>query len=324
MLFGLARGRVHLSGRDQIDAQWSGSRLRLSDWGMPAGIEALAGRRASPSFNNNPAGFAGLKEADAFDSLQAGWTRQGVARGSLAVRYGYSETHLDTTATGPATGQSRIDLETGVVGDTPPLANRAVAHASRIAGGLRAGRMGAGGPAASFLDGRKLGTGGRSESLERSSRFEFHYGEGRAGIRGRLYRGAREPRAHPERGRVRSGHHRDHSVADGGCRRGWGFRARVQPARRSNRVEQPVGASWVRAHAALAADSARELRAHVCAAGGAVPGLRKPLQPRRISVSMGRPERGRTLAAVGARSVGGEVRGDRFRDRFPLAAPVRR
>ena len=136
MLFGVARGRVHLSGRDQIDAQWSGSRLRLSDWGMPAGIEALVGRRASPSFNNNPAGFAGLKEADAFDSLQAGWTRQGVARGSLAVRYGYSETHLDTTATGPATAQSRIDLETGVVGDTPPLANRAVAHAARIAGGL--------------------------------------------------------------------------------------------------------------------------------------------------------------------------------------------
>jgi hypothetical protein len=124
MLFGVARGRVHLSGRDQVDAQWSGSRLRLSDWGMPVGLEALAGRRASPSFNN-PAGFAGLKEADAFDSLQAGWTRHGLARGSLAVRYGYSETHLDTAATGPATAQSRIDLEAGVVGDTPPLANRA-------------------------------------------------------------------------------------------------------------------------------------------------------------------------------------------------------
>ena len=126
MLFGVARSRIRLSGRDQADVQWSGSRLRLSDWGMPAGLEALVGRRASPSFNNNPAGFAGLKEADAFDSLQAGWTRQAVARGPLAVRYGYSETHLDTTATGPATAQSRIDLETGVAGDTPPLANRAV------------------------------------------------------------------------------------------------------------------------------------------------------------------------------------------------------
>ena len=125
MLFGLARGRIHLSGRDQADMQWSGSRLRLSDWGMPAGLEALAARRASPSFNNNSAGFAGLKEADAFDSLRAGWTRQAIARGSLAVRYAYSEAHLDTAATGPATAQSRIDLETGVVGDTPPLANRA-------------------------------------------------------------------------------------------------------------------------------------------------------------------------------------------------------
>lgn len=125
MLSGVARSRVHLSGRDQADVQWSGSRLRLSDWGMPAGIEALVARRASPSFNNNPAGFAGLKEADAFDSLQAGWTRQAVARGSIAVRYGYSETHLDTAGAGPTTAQSRIDLETGVVGDTPPLANRA-------------------------------------------------------------------------------------------------------------------------------------------------------------------------------------------------------
>jgi hypothetical protein len=126
MLFGLARGRFRLSGRDGIDAQWSGSRLRLSDWGTPAGIEALVGRRSSPSFNNNSTGFAGLKEADAFDSLQAGWTRQGFVRGSLAVRYGYSETHLDTDATGAATAQSRIDLETGVAGDTPPLTNQAV------------------------------------------------------------------------------------------------------------------------------------------------------------------------------------------------------
>ena len=165
MLSGLARGRVQLSGRDQANAQWSGSRLRLSDWGVPAGLEALAGRRASPSFNNNPAGLAGLKEADAFDSLQIGWTRQQVARGSLAVRYGYSEAHLDTTATGAATAPSRIDLETGVESDTPPLANRA----TRTRHGLQAVLA----PGEWTLAGRRhrVSIGGRWERAEVRNRW---------------------------------------------------------------------------------------------------------------------------------------------------------
>ncbi len=104
-----ARGRVQPSDRDQLDALLSGSRISLSDWGIPAGLEALAGRRMSPSYNN-PFGFAGLKERDQFNSVQAGWTRQ--VRGTLQVRYGYLAAHLETTPTGRT--------------DTPPLENRAV------------------------------------------------------------------------------------------------------------------------------------------------------------------------------------------------------
>ena len=75
LLFTDARGRVQLSDRDQIDALFSGSHIRLSDWGVPAGLEALVGRRMSPPLTN-AAGFAGLREADRFDSVRAGWTRQ--------------------------------------------------------------------------------------------------------------------------------------------------------------------------------------------------------------------------------------------------------
>ena len=190
MLFGLARGRIQLSGRDQIDAQWSGSRLRLSDWGMPAGLEALAGRRASPSFNNNPAGFAGLKEADAFDSLQAGWTRQEFARGSLAVRYGYSEAHLDTTATGAATAQSRIDLETGVVGDTPPLANRATRTRHGLQAVFEPGEWALAGRRHRFSMGGSWELAGVRNRWSAPVRCESDYGEGRTGFRGRLDRRA--------------------------------------------------------------------------------------------------------------------------------------
>ncbi len=122
LLSGLVRGRVQVTGRDQFDAQFSESRLWLSNWGIPAGLEALAGRRMSPSFSA-PGGFAGLSERDNFASVQTGWTRK--ADWTLDVRYGFSLAHLETSPLGPTDAQSRMDLEEGTIGNTPPLANLA-------------------------------------------------------------------------------------------------------------------------------------------------------------------------------------------------------
>jgi hypothetical protein len=73
LLFGNARGRVRAGGRDQSDALYSGSRIDLSDGGVPAGLEALTGNRMAPSFIL-PGGFPGKPETDHLDSLQVGWT----------------------------------------------------------------------------------------------------------------------------------------------------------------------------------------------------------------------------------------------------------
>jgi hypothetical protein len=125
LLFGNARGRVQLTPKDQLEGLFSGSRINLSDWAVPVGLEALLGRRMSPSFTS-PAGFAGSGEIDHLDFLQAGWHRQSSA-GHLEVKYSYSTAHLDTSlAPGLSSGPSRIDLIGGAVDGPPPLANLAV------------------------------------------------------------------------------------------------------------------------------------------------------------------------------------------------------
>ncbi len=126
LLFGNARGRVRASDRDQFDALYSGSRIDLSDGGVPAGLEALTGNRMAPPFVL-PGGFHGEPETDHLDFLQVGWTHLLPAAsglGVIEVRYGYSVTHLDTSIV--QTGQSRIELLGGVVSGAPPLANLAV------------------------------------------------------------------------------------------------------------------------------------------------------------------------------------------------------
>ena len=126
LLFGNARGRVRAGDRDQFDALYSGSRINLSDGGVPAGIEALMGNRLAPSFVL-PGGFLGQPEVDHFDFLQAGWTHLlpvASGLGIVEVRYGYSVAHLDTSV--PATGQSRVELLGGIVSGAPPLGNLAV------------------------------------------------------------------------------------------------------------------------------------------------------------------------------------------------------
>ncbi len=120
LISGDARGRVQLDQRNQLEASFDTTHIFRSNWGTPAGLEALAGYRMSPSFTD-PAGFSGLKEMDSLGSLRAGYTRGG----AVQVRYGFSRALLNTTPTGPAGAQSVIDLVGAVRGDTPPLTNRA-------------------------------------------------------------------------------------------------------------------------------------------------------------------------------------------------------
>jgi hypothetical protein len=129
MLYGNARGRVRAGARDRLDALYSGSRIDLSSGGMPAGIEALAGRRMSPQFEL-PGGFAGQAEVDHLDFVQTGWTHAFAADsilGAIETRFGYSTAHLDTRpATASVPDQSRIELVGSVVTGAPPLDNFAV------------------------------------------------------------------------------------------------------------------------------------------------------------------------------------------------------
>jgi len=148
LLFGNARSRIRAGSRDQFEFLYSGSRADLSGGGMPAGIEALEGRRMAPSFVL-PGGSPGQAEVDHFDFVQAGWTRQlpaAAGLGALEVRYGYSTAHLDTTA-GNETGlsQSRIELLGGQVTGAPPLANLAIRTRHDLEGTWQPGARQAGG-----------------------------------------------------------------------------------------------------------------------------------------------------------------------------------
>ena len=120
LLSATVRGRVRAGATDQIEGAYTGSQIGLSDWGSPAGMEALAGSRVAPSLVSWD-GFKGQPERDRFDSIEAGWTR--VAAGVLEVRYGYSAARLETR--GGAGQQSRMELVDGAVAGAPPLANLA-------------------------------------------------------------------------------------------------------------------------------------------------------------------------------------------------------
>ncbi len=131
LLFGNARGQVRAGARDRFDALYSGSRIDLSDGGVPAGLQALTGNRMAASYIL-PGGFAGEAEVDHLDFLQAGWTHLMPKLGALEVRYGYSTAHLDTKAT--ATGPSSTELLGGQITGAPPLANLAVRTRQEIQG----------------------------------------------------------------------------------------------------------------------------------------------------------------------------------------------
>ena len=134
LLFGNACGRVRATSTDRFDALFAGSRIDLSDGGLPAGLPALSSNRLAPSFDL-PGGFFGQSEEDHLDAIQVGWTHflpAGSGAGSIEVRYGYSVAHLDTRTS--STGSSRVELLGGAVTGSPPLANLAVRTRHEIAG----------------------------------------------------------------------------------------------------------------------------------------------------------------------------------------------
>ncbi|HLH39005.1 MAG TPA: carboxypeptidase-like regulatory domain-containing protein [Bryobacteraceae bacterium] len=120
-LYGNLGGRVRLDEKDRLDAVYSGSRLSLSNFAMPAGIEALGGWADSPSFVL-PGGFDGQSESDRFDALQLGWTHED--GGLTEVRYQYAAARLGT-APENADARSVVELLDGAAAGAPPLNNRA-------------------------------------------------------------------------------------------------------------------------------------------------------------------------------------------------------
>ena len=126
MLFADSRLRLQVGPRDQFDLLYSGSRLDLFNWGMPAGLEVLSGQRMAPSFVS-PYGFQNEGESDRFSFVQIGWSHIAPDEplGALQARYQYSVAHLDTTPLN-ALSQSRIELLGGGVTGAAPLANLAL------------------------------------------------------------------------------------------------------------------------------------------------------------------------------------------------------
>jgi hypothetical protein len=147
MLFGNILGRIRAGPHDQFDAEYSGSRVDLSDWGMPAGIEALAARRMSPEFEL-PNGFPGEAEADHLSFLQAGWTHSVPASGGLGalqVRYGFSTGRLLTWPSSRSTpNRSRIELLGSTISGAPPIENLADRPRHQIAAAWQPARLNTG------------------------------------------------------------------------------------------------------------------------------------------------------------------------------------
>ena len=138
MLFGDLRSRIRVSANDQLDLLYSGSRVSLSEGGIPADMVDLMSRRMAPSLAL-PGGFQNEAEADEFNYLQAGWTHQFASApnlGLVQVRYGYSMVHLDTAPVEPngTQQQSSIELLGGMVTGAPPIADLATRERQEVEG----------------------------------------------------------------------------------------------------------------------------------------------------------------------------------------------
>lgn len=118
LLTGSAGGRVRLGRKDRLRASFTGSRIHLSGFGVPAAFEALAARRMAPPFERHPL----TREDDRLDSVQAVWSHELNAAAGLELRYGYGIADWNTSSP-PGTGDGPwIDLLSGRVEGDAPLA----------------------------------------------------------------------------------------------------------------------------------------------------------------------------------------------------------
>jgi hypothetical protein len=136
LLLGNANGSVTLNQANRIDASLVSSRIIRDGWNLPAGLEALTGRRMAPPLRPN----RGLKEEDHLDFVRLSWTHSfppSSKLGSLQLRYGYSVAHLNSAAARHVPLDfSTIELTTGAAEGAPPLQNPAIRARHSIEAGF--------------------------------------------------------------------------------------------------------------------------------------------------------------------------------------------
>lgn len=115
-----ARSRIGLGRSHQLDICFDETRSRLSDWGLPPGIESLLARRMNPDYFKPTWGFAGLRESNRLDASSVSWRREG-SHGALSVSYGHSRAALEAVPATPPTAPAWLDLLSGVKTGPPPM-----------------------------------------------------------------------------------------------------------------------------------------------------------------------------------------------------------
>lgn len=130
-----ARLRLPLTPQDRLSLHARASRHHLSDFGLPAGIEALLARRMSPDYFLPTRGFSGLPETNRFGSAGASWNRTSASH-SFHIACAHSGFVSDTLPNVAASAPARIDFASGVLPGSPPLASYATRTRSACAAKL--------------------------------------------------------------------------------------------------------------------------------------------------------------------------------------------
>ena len=272
LLNGSALARIQLTSQDQLQLFAGGSRTRLPDWGMPAGIEAWIGRRSAPSFTiPSIEGFPGMPETDDFRFFQADWNRLAAA-GVWQLRYAASAANLDTAVAGPAGVQSQIDMVTGMTNGVAPLANQAERTRQTIAATYERAPIQSGKSRHVLSLGAEWETSGIGNSYSAPSNLNPITAAGAPAFVVDL----NTPAVSHERIRDFTAYARDSFTVRPWLAFDWSLLADLVP-RRAYRLEQRVAARRVRPHARHSArgDVAGKLRPPLCSAGGPLFGFRQ-------------------------------------------------
>lgn len=118
-LLGNARAIFRANARQRMEAAFGYSRRTVSGWELPAGFEALAGRRMAPPLRPSRE----LEGDERVGLVQVAWTRSAPAAAQL--RWGCWQARPDTRARA-ASSPTYIELTTGAVAGPPPLATQAL------------------------------------------------------------------------------------------------------------------------------------------------------------------------------------------------------